>query len=489
MEITINPSCNTSTLTPFIPDGGNPWDTKKVKHLYRRLGFSANMDEVDAALSETPSNFVDAFVDAAFNLPPTAAPPWGYFAFSDFTDYQTENNENIVAWRIQSGNDFLAENLRGRITFFWMNHFVTELETYFYSPYMFQYYNTIQTHALGNFKTLTLEMGKSNAMLLYLNGFENTDFNPNENYARELFELFTLGEGNNYTQNDILEASRALTGYNHWSEFGGDIYFDSSTWDDGEKTIFGVPDFYDHDTLIDVLFNERPTEIATFICTKLYKYFVSPTIDQTIEDDIIAPLAQSFIAANFELAPVLKELFKSEHFFDERATGVIVKSPFDVFMGFIKETNFFYDDTLMDAFLYYGGLMGQEIYDPPDVSGWQRDETWINSSTLTGRWQLMELYVNYLFGNGHELSLTDLAKALTNNSNDPAYITQVLVDHLVPKELHTSSDYEIATEVLKWDVPQNYYDTGQWNLDWSSAPFQVSLLLKHIARMPEFQLK
>ena len=148
-----------------------------------------------------------------------------------------------------------------------------------------------------------------------------------------------------------------------------------------------------------------------------------------------------------------------------------------------------HDTSIMDAFLYYSGLMGQEIFNPPDVAGWQRDEEWINTSTLTGRWELMELYVTYLFGNGYELTLTDLAKALTNNSNDPYYITQVLVDHFVPKQLYTITDYDIATDIFKWDVPQNYYDNGTWNLDWSTAPYQVTLLLNHIARMPEFQLK
>ena len=89
----------------------------------------------------------------------------------------------------------------------------------------------------------------------------------------------------------------------------------------------------------------------------------------------------------------------------------------------------------------------------------------------------------------HEFTLTDLARDLTNDSNDPEYITQVLVDHFVPKGLHTLSDYDTATDIFKWEIPQNYYDDGSWNLSWSTAPLQVSLLLKHIARMPEFQLK
>ncbi|QIE59773.1 DUF1800 domain-containing protein [Rasiella rasia] len=489
METTTQPSCNTATLSPYIPSGSNPWNVSKVQHTFRRLGFGATTMEVDDALALTPEQFIDGLVDGAMALPPTAAPFWSNYAISDFGDYETENNQYAFEWRLQSGNDIISEKLRGRLAFFWMNHFVTEVEAVFYSPFMYQYYNKMQTYCLGNFREFTRVMGTDNMMLLYLNGFENTSNNPNENYARELFELFTLGEGNGYTQQDILEASRALTGYNHWAEPGADIYFDSATFDDGLKTIFGQEGAWGYDDLITILFEQRGNLIANYICEKLYKFFVSPSIDAVITQNIIEPLAQTLLNSDFNLAPVLKQLFKSEHFFDERALGVVIKSPIDVIFNYVNEASLFYDDTLMDAFIYYAGLMGQEMYDPPDVSGWQRDETWINSSTLSGRWQLIELYIDYLMANGYDALLVDLARELSNDSNDPAFITEVVVNHFVSKELHTLADYDIATDVLKWEVPQNYYDNGTWNLNWSSAPLQVSLLLKHIARMPEFQLK
>lgn len=489
METSINTSCNTATLSPFVPTPQNPWNVSKIKHAYRRLGFGSSIQEVDDALALSPAQFIDNLVDAASALPPTPAPFWATYALSNFNDFETENNQYILDWRIQSGNDILTEKLRGRLSFFWMNHFVTELETVFYAPYMFQYYNKMQTYALGNFREFVRAVGIDYNMLLYLNGFENTNNNPNENYARELFELFTMGEGNGYTQQDIIETSRALTGYNHWTEFGGDIYFDNSTHDNGLKTIFGQEGAWGYNDVIDILFQQKGTIIANTICEKLYKFFVSPSVDETIRQDIIEPLAQTLLSEDFEMVPMLKQLFKSAHFYDERALGVVIKSPLDVVFCYLNEASFFYDDTLMEAFLYYGGLIGQEIYDPPDVSGWQRDESWINASTLTGRWGLMELYVDYLFGNGFETQFVDLARELSNDSNDPAFITEVIINHFMSKALHTTSDYDVATIVFKWEVPQNYYDTGQWNLNWSSAPLQVSLLLKHIFRMPEFQLK
>lgn len=488
METVAPTACNTSTLAPYVPTAQDPWNVSKIKHVYRRLGFSASQATVDNALALTPDQFIDDLVDTAFNAPPTATPFWGNYAVSDFTDYETENNQYIFDWRIQTANDFMNADLKGRLTFFWMNHFVTELETYFYSPYLFQYYNTIQTHALGNFKDFVHDIGINSTMLIYLNGFQNTNNNPNENYAREFFELFTLGEGNGYTETDITETARALTGYNHWTEQGAPIYFDVSTHDTGSKTILGQTGNWGYADVIDILFQERALAVAEFIATKLYKFFVSPNVDLLIQNDIIQPLAQTLLSNNFDLVPMLKQLFKSEHFFDDKAIGVEIKSPYDVIFGFVKETTFFYDNSILDAFIYYAALMGQEIYDPPDVSGWQRDEDWISTSTLTGRWQLMELYVDYIFNN-FEFTLTDLARDLTNDSNDPEFITQVLVDHFVPRMLHTPGDYITATDIFKWDVPQNYYDDGSWNLSWSTAPFQVALLLKHIARMPEFQLK
>jgi len=488
MENTIF-SCNLSTLDAYVPNPGNPWNFQKVQHAYKRLSYGASALEVDNGLPQTPSDFIDSLVDDAINLPATPAPPWGFWAISDFNDFETENNQFIFDWRIQTGNNLITEKLRAKMISFWLNHFVTELDTYNYAPYLYQYYNTAEIHALGNFKTLVYEMGVNPAMLLYLNGFQNTNVEPNENYARELFELFTLGEGNGYTETDITEASKALTGHNHWTEPGAAIYFDISTHVDENKTIFDQTGNWRHQDVIDILFNERADLIAKFICTKFYRYFVSPEVDADIETFIIEPLAQTLINNNFEIAPMLKQLFKSEHFYDEKALGVIIKSPFDLIFNFVNESEFPYDNDLVEAFLYYAGTFGQVLYQPPDVAGWQGDEDWISTSTMTGRWQLFEAYLGFLFSTGNEEAFRNLAINLSNNSIDPAFITKVIVDYFNSKELFTTSDYEAATDIFKWTIPQNYYDDGLWNLGWSEAPYQVYLLLVHLSKMPEFQLK
>lgn len=485
---TSNPTCNISTLERYEPSVQNPWNKKKIIHTFRRLGFGAAMDEVDNALNKPPEEFIDLLVNSDSNLPPRPAPYWGYYSKNDFSDYENQNYAFFEQWRILTTRDLLTENLRGRLAFFWMNHFVTRFGIYYHAPYAFQYYRIMQIYALGNFKEFTRAVGINPAMLIFLDGFENTKDSPNENYARELFELFSMGEGTAYTQNDITETARALTGYNSWDEENGAIYFTAQTFDDGIKTIFGQTGNWGYDDVIDILFQERASEISYFICEKLYKFFVSPTID-SLGENIIQDLAEIFRDNNFEMVPMLKKLCKSEHFFDEHIQGVVIKSPVDVVLNFIKESDFYYNDSILDSLIYYMGLVGQDIYNPVDVAGWQRDEAWINSSTLIGRWALIDEFLDYLDQNNHDSLFVDLAKALTNNSNDPFFITKSLVDHFMCKELYSVSDYNIATVVFKWEVPQNYYDRGIWDLDYSSASYQVLILLKHIARMPEFQLK
>ena len=156
-----------------------------------------------------------------------------------------------------------------------------------------------------------------------------TKNNPNENYARELYELFTLGEGNGYSQEDITETARALTGYNRFKTYLGVIEFNENSFDKGKKTIFGQTGNWGYKDVIDILFENKKDLIADFICTKIYRYFVSPQIDSSTVSD----MAETFKQNEFELKPVLKQLFKSEHFFDPANNNVMIKSPIDMMLG------------------------------------------------------------------------------------------------------------------------------------------------------------
>ena len=217
---------------------------------------------------------------------------------------------------------------------------VTELRIYNCAGFLYYYINCLQRNAIGNFRTLISEIGLTNAMLFYLDGAFNNGNNPNENYARELYELFTLGEGNGYTEEDIVETARALSGYTDRGEEGcSPVNYRADRHDNGEKTILGQTGNWDYDDVIEILFTQRSNEIANYICSKLYQFFVHPDIDDEAGNarTIIEGLAATFTANNFELAPVLRQLFKSEHFFDDDAVGVIIKSPFDLYFNLIKE--------------------------------------------------------------------------------------------------------------------------------------------------------
>lgn len=480
-------TCNTSSLSTYVPSTDKPWDSKRANHVFRRLEFGAGFPRISFALADTPEVLIDFLISQAVALPPTTAPSWAGMSYNDYLaqglDFNEETQNNNYELKIQFLDDLLTDGIRGRLTLFWHNHFVTELSTFFCSNYLYDYYSLLQTHALGNFKDFVREIGKSDAMLVYLNGLENTANNPNENYARELYELFTLGVDNGYTQQDIVETSKALTGYNHLTGFCEDIFYDDSTFNTDEKTIFGRIGNWGYDDVIDILFDEKAPLIANFVCTKLYKYFVSPIVNQDIIDD----LASTFVV-DFNIAEVLKRLFKSEHFFDDEAIGTIIKSPYDLTHHYIKTTNFTINQEDKGSIFYYNVVAGQDLFDPVDVAGWQGDKDWINSSTLGGRWTGMQNFIWYTWNNYKE-ELRDFALETSSSSNDPAIITKSIIDRFVPKELHTTADYDIATDVFKAEIPQNYYDDGSWNLNWDQAPYQVVLLLLHLTKIPEFQLK
>ncbi|MCB0755931.1 MAG: DUF1800 domain-containing protein [Flavobacteriales bacterium] len=484
MALPAPPACDLDGIAAYTPSQAKPWNEERVKHLYRRLGFGADLATQQAALGMDPLVLVDSLVDAAVNLPPTTTPAWGNWDVSDYSNIGVEGPNQVLEWYAQFVNDMLDNGLRDKLTLFWSNHFVTELDVYQCPSYMFQYYNMLQTHALGNFKDFVHAVGISNAMIVYLNSYENTSISPNENYARELYELFTLGENNGYTQNDIVETAKALTGYNGFTEICAPITFNSAFHSNDNKTIFGQTGNWGYDDVIDILFTEREGIVANFICTKLYKYFVSPVVDQSIVD----ALALTFLMNNYEIAPVLRQLFKSEHFFDEDVIGVKIKSPMEMMVGFIKEGGFAYDETVINGTQYYGGLLGQQLFNPTDVAGWQGNHEWINTSTITGRWLIIDYFCQYSYTLSSEqfrTFATDLVGGPTTNAD---LVAQKIIDHFLPRGLETQAEYDQAIAVFKDVYPSNYYTLGLWNTSVEFMPYQALLLLLHISHLPEFQL-
>lgn len=502
MEYFVN--CNTATLAPYAP----PLDRSRVEHLFRRLGFSASVDRVNQAVGQSANALVDSLINEALSMPPQPAPAWANWTRANYP--ADDDAAGALArtqradWSLEYTRGLLTNNLRDRLSFFWSNHFVTEIDVYDGPAFLYQYTNCLQRNALGNFKTFVSEIGLTNAMLYYLDGVYNNGQNPNENYARELYELFTLGEGNGYTEDDIIETARSLSGYTNRGEIQWTpVTFDPTDHDAGSKTILGQTGNWGYDDTIDVLFAQRPNEIAEFICRKLYEYFVHPDSrdDAGNAQTIISGMAATFVGNNFEIAPVVAQLLKSEHFFDDNAIGVIIKSPFDLYLNFINESNFTYSDTTLSFAMDSSALLGQEVFDPVDVAGWQRDRTWINTNFIIGRWLTAEVLIEGFYQNNAEQFRTlamDAVGPADSNTSNPETVTRALVDKFLPKGLLTEQDFQNALSVFMIeDVPENYYGSdytpgglGLWMLAVSpEVPQQVFLLLMYISRQPEFQLK
>lgn len=393
-------TCATGSLSPYVPSATQPWNRRRAAHLFKRLQFGASFQEIEDALTQNPLDIVDGIIDEALNTPLPPDPDWADWALSDYPADQV--NELAIQQVYETVSEWMTGmymgSFRERIALFWHNHFVTRIDDYNCPSYMYQYLKLLRQHGLGNFRILTYEMGKTPAMLIFLNGVQNTRFEPNENYARELYELFTLGENNNYTQMDVSETARALTGWNGFTEACAPIGFNNNLHDTGMKTIFGQTGNWDYDDIHNILFEQRTDEAANFICRKIYTHFVSHEPDEAI----VTGMATTFKNNNFELAPVLRQLFKSEHFFDEAILNVKMKSPLDIAMSYIKETEFpitdFYDaelgynQSLINVYSLCAQL-GQQLFNPPNVAGWEGDTTWVNNATLTARWNMNDLFL------------------------------------------------------------------------------------------------
>lgn len=479
-------NCATGTIAPYVPNTDNPWNRERASHLYRRLGFGATPQQLEDALAMNPLDIVDAMIDQAKNAPPIPEPEWAYWTYDDYEpdDFIERQYNNLEEWQGLWVQDMIDNPLRAKLNLFWHNHFVTIFQAYDCSSSMYQYYKALDENKLGDFKTFVSEIGKTPAMLVFLNGVDNTKQSPNENYARELYELFTLGADNGYTQEDIIDTSRALTGYTLRTQYCGTIEYDFTQWDRNDKTIFGKTGKWGYDDVMDLLFDERGDKIATYICTKLYKEFITFEVDE----DIVAQMATTFKNNNFNIEPVLRQLLKSEHFFDLAVESVKIKSPFESIMTFVTETQFVFTADNLPYVPYFAAVLGQELFSPIDVAGWVGNRSWIDTNSLSLRWKVMQYFIFTLYTEEPE-KLRELAIALSAGSNDAALVTKSIVDFFMPLGLQRQVDYDRATLTFKADIPSNYFDDGTWNLYWDEVPGQVGLLLDYLARIPEFQMQ
>jgi uncharacterized protein (DUF1800 family) len=266
------------------------------------------------------------------------------------------------------------------MTLFWHNHFVSAQPKVRIARLMYRQNVTLREYALGNFGSLLHAIARDPAMVLYLDSVQNRKGAPNENFAREVMELFTLGEGH-YGEQDIKEAARAFTGYSLDRETGTFV-FRRFIHDDGVKTVLGKSGHFDGDAVLDLLLAQPAT--ADFIAAKLWREFVSPDPDQAE----IARVGKRFRESNYDLKVALGAILTSDAFYAPRNRGVLVKSPVELVVGALRQFGMQPAETLPFAIAAAG--MGQNLFSPPNVKGWPGGDVWINTTTLLARKQYLD---------------------------------------------------------------------------------------------------
>ncbi len=402
-------------LEPFTPTGSNPWDYSKAAHLLRRCIVGAKDSEIRAAVTDgldaTVKLLLTPFTPSTDEIKAWAGadvqvkPPNQNMSSQEFQDWQIalfSRREQLVKWWVKTiANSPVS--VQERLVMMWHNHFANEINTVNFADFMLVQNQLFRKYALGNFKQFVKDVTKDPSMLIYLDGIKNYKTGNrnqiNENYARELQELFTCGVSDwenkpNYTEKDVSEAAKALSGWSLMPSTTKDptMYFSLSSifiqnrWDSSSKTFMGKTGAWKADDIVDIIFSERADQVAKFICTKIYREFVYDIADPVI----VTEMANTFKTNNWELKPVIEQLLRSEHFFDVTNIGAMDKSPIDYMVGAIRTLGL---TNVPDFNIAQTGRMTQDLLNrmqaigqvpcyPPNVKGWPGGRTWVSTSTL-----------------------------------------------------------------------------------------------------------
>jgi len=514
-------------LTPY---NGN-WTVNEVAHLLKRTMFGARKTDIDYFLSLSPGAAVDELLN---NVTVPSPPVRDYGLLEDEGVFYDDLGVAIGQTWVNDPNTASYPDVRGQINsrrvsslkkwwsgliinqnrsiqekmvLFWHHHFSIQESEVSNAQILYRHHNLLRTNALGNFKTLVREVTIDPAMLIHLNGYLNSRQAPDENYARELQELFAVGKGDDslYTEDDVIAAARVLTGWRINDNPLGS-YLDTGAHDTGSKifsafynntTINGSTDpDMELDALIDMIFNT--TEAARFICRKLYKWFVYYEIDDATETDVIIPMAQVLQSNNYDVRPALSILFKSEHFYDVLNQACYIKNPFDIIVGTLREFNVnfpAYTDystgyPLFNSIYQNAAEMQQELFQPPDVSGWpsyyqepMHYELWVNSNSLPKRADFTDALVND--------AVIDV-RAFANYSSNPSDPNQLIDDVtalLLRYPLSANSKTYVKTHFLTNNTTDDTIWTNAWNSN-NNTVINTSLreMFKFLMNLPEFHL-
>lgn len=514
-------------LTPY---NGN-WTVNEVAHLLKRTMFGARKTDIDYFLSLSPGAAVDELLN---NVTVPSPPLRDYGLLEDEGVFYDDLGVAIGQTWVNDPNTASYPEVRGQINsrrvsslkkwwsgliinqnrsiqekmvLFWHHHFSIQESEVSNAQILYRHHNLLRTNALGNFKTLVREVTIDPAMLIHLNGYLNSRQAPDENYARELQELFAVGKGDDslYTEDDVIAAARVLTGWRINDNPLGS-YLDTGAHDTGSKTFSA---FYNNttingstdpdmelDALIDMIFNT--TEAARFICRKLYKWFVYYEIDDATETDVIIPMAQVLQSNNYDVRPALSILFKSEHFYDVLNQACYIKNPFDIIVGTLREFNVnfpAYTDystgyPLFNSIYQNAAEMQQELFQPPDVSGWpsyyqepMHYELWVNSNSLPKRADFTDALVNDAV-----IDVRAFA-GYSSNPSDPNQLIDDVTALLLRYPLSANSKTYVKTHFLTNNTTDDTIWTNAWDSN-NNTVINTSLreMFKFLMNLPEFHL-
>jgi uncharacterized protein (DUF1800 family) len=396
----------------MLPQADNQWTLFEAAHLLNRAGFGGNPDEIKAFHAKGRIKAVDLLFTSndgpdAFSIPEWAtdesllADMRQRFAQRReiqqatrglspeqaeqkrremFRDLQQENRQHALeaqGWwfrrMVKTGSP-----LREKMTLFWHDHFATSIQKVKQPALMLRQNELFRSHAFGSFKDLTQAILLDPAMMLYLDTQSSRKGKPNENFAREVMELFTLGEGN-YTEQDIREAARAFTGYD-LNRFTGRVTHNDRQWDDSPKNVFGKTGPFDGEDVINLIF-EKPG-VATFMAEKIWEFFVY----EDPSPQAIEALAETFRNGGYRMEPLLREIFMSQEFYSEAAIHSQIKSPLQFTIQLLKQLEI--DNPPAGFPIMAQQQLGQVLFMPPNVAGWDWGQAWINTNTLLTRYNL-----------------------------------------------------------------------------------------------------
>jgi uncharacterized protein (DUF1800 family) len=527
-----------SGLDPYT----GPWTENEIVHLLKRTMFGATKADVDYFRSRSVGQAVDELLNPSA---PSPNPPIKEYTIAVGTMVPDSNIAQGTTWINDINNDGTVQaqrrasykkwwtgtlinqdrSIREKLILFWIDHFGNEAIEVGNANWIWLQHSLIRQFALGNFKQLVDAITKDVSMLRYLNGYLNIAAAPDENYARELLELFTIGkgQGSQYTETDVKEAAKVLTGWQingstYTSVFNPNrhstanktfsAFFNNTVITGRTGTTAGQLELTD---LLNMIFNTQ--ECAKFICRKFYRFFVYYTIDAATETSVIEPLATIFRNNNYDIRPVLSALFKSQHFFDVLNQGCYIKSPADHIIGSIREMNTVFPvstdwDTNYGMWNFFYASMvntGQNMHDPPNVSGepayYQEPlfhEIWINSDTLPKRNQFTDTMVNTGFTRNGKRVIFNLVPYVQQFSNpgNPNDLIDDALKLLYRNQLSYETKKVIKTQILLSNQQWDYYWTNAW-MAYVSSPTTANFnivntrlkqLFQYFFNLAEYQL-